>query len=491
MSHNSDSLVNIALFGIHHPTNFHSFSATHQIFVPKLCIHCAKFVIPLVSSCVCLRCNSYAHRACISKAPKCQYFTFSGWECSVDSSVDEVIGSELNDIGEQACMIVKVLGYMPEPGSELCVWRSILRAVAFRQSNMSRSLSIDSSTADLQDIVRSVFQDQLSFPAQVAHVAVTVYIALIKLDDFSGIVLMHARECLDSIICAFLSICNPEVVKDGIVISELCNHIDRYSLDMNFGILYNKIFRAVSSYGERVETQSVLDGEEALANTFSLNCDDFMFFDQHALEICSVRTAHDKVHKLVIFLQCIVTRLSSIRVRNKTGINELIVEAVPPIVASCAEYSENNCAAKDERDESKTACDEVSLQTKSDIIKYSDAAPIAIPPHELSEQTVNSDLLLLPLGSQDVLSPIKSEHYPIIDTDQLIQVFILVISRQIHDKVVDWAAECCYMTSVLLRDQDHLIGAEGYALTTIQQCIDYIFGQRFASTTDSSKRSLS
>eukprot|EP01034_Spumella_vulgaris_P026153 gene26153-32688_t len=58
-----------------------------------------------------------------------------------------------------------------------------------------------------------------------------------------------------------------------------------------------------------------------------------------------------------------------------------------------------------------------------------------------------------------------------LETDELLRIFCSLMVRQTHLAKVHWLAEYQFMTSGLLRDADELLGVEGYALATLEQCV--------------------
>jgi len=122
-----DVILKAPLYGIHHPISFHSFcnasfaqaalTLSMTLFLPSNCIACGQIVIPLVNSCICLRCRCLAHRTCIRHVQnKCVAAVFQGLEPATsmfqaaENTSDEIsVQHELNSIVLKACLIPKVL----------------------------------------------------------------------------------------------------------------------------------------------------------------------------------------------------------------------------------------------------------------------------------------------------------------------------------------------------------------------------------------------
>jgi hypothetical protein len=141
-----DCIVKTAIYGLYHPFHFHSFCNTNVPFVPTACAACTKVVYPFMSACVCLRCQSTCHRGCVDLCTtRCQRFTFKGIDSHVNvksssaaaaaapSSVESIIQLELDGIVERVRIIPTILGYIPEPGTEFCIWKSVLRSMIGRK----------------------------------------------------------------------------------------------------------------------------------------------------------------------------------------------------------------------------------------------------------------------------------------------------------------------------------------------------------------------
>jgi hypothetical protein len=56
-------------------------------------------------------------------------------ESKIDRELNLQFELQLQKIIEKACMIPRMIGYLPEPKSQFCVWTSSLRAIALQQSN--------------------------------------------------------------------------------------------------------------------------------------------------------------------------------------------------------------------------------------------------------------------------------------------------------------------------------------------------------------------
>jgi hypothetical protein len=62
-----------------------------------------------------------------------------------------------------------------------------------------------------------------------------------------------------------------------------------------------------------------------------------------------------------------------------------------------------------------------------------------------------------------------------VDTDELILLLSQVIARQSQHHIVNWMAECIFLSSSFVSPQIvDMNGADGYAITTLQQCVQYL-----------------
>lgn len=147
---------------------------------------------------------------------------------------------KLNDFVDRACMIPTVLGHIPEPRSQFCIWKSVIRAVAMSQDTlMELSFDGDVDTDDLDIHVQRELSNPTSFPSQVARVCAYVFVGLVfpSVDDM----LIHARECIDTVLFALLSICRDHVTQDQRIMAVLTSSIDRFMLTLYEDVMYIKI----------------------------------------------------------------------------------------------------------------------------------------------------------------------------------------------------------------------------------------------------------
>eukprot|EP01038_Epipyxis_sp_PR26KG_P008037 gene8037-10892_t len=361
----NDALLSTSIYGIHHPLNFHSFKNIQtSLFIPTLCMICERTVYPMISPCCyCIRCSSYVHRTCLgiinnrSNFEKCTNFTFNHHhnhnvehkragnsqkgdsetllQLSLSSS-SRVHGSthlhfpvfnmDLYSILHKASKIPDFIGYIPMPGSPYCIWKSVLRAIGSRQSLLVRSNYDYSTFISTKELIYELLLDYNSFPGQVFFVAHSLFL---KLDfnkyplnnqsngnssnnnsniihSYSKQVLMHGRECLDTIICSILSISQQEVSNDANIVKRICNIVDKFVLEHDFNIMYNKIFKSVLKYTKSFNI--IINNDN---NNFNKTLFDDNFIKNSIIEdvtsnITQAKTAIEKLETIVYLLQLLI-----------------------------------------------------------------------------------------------------------------------------------------------------------------------------------------
>lgn len=475
-----DLLKSTELFGIYNPMNFHSFQSTHQLFIPEICDVCNKYIYPLYQVCRCLRCKVFSHRECVMKQKNCRLFTFlnqndssiltrgfsssfssnlypvrvspksptsptNSKKASVESdkmnptinNINVLYSLELHGIVEKALMIPSVLKFLPDPGSKFCIWISILRAVAIKQDNIPTIINGKDdvlNTVEFSTRVMSILEDMNNFPAQVASVCFFVFISInfeyLLPDDTTtrppskGVtvtrkILQHVRQTFDSILCAILSVSANDIIeKDEHAVKTILYCIEKFMLSKDGGIMSEKINGVLDSQPRprwMRKKSKAFDWTEIIpTNIFTLVTSDRLL--QLSKELIAELSPHSKLSSLVEIIRYI-----SSPIEHQTN------------------HSNNN-SSNHNNNESNNNNNESNNSNDS------------------SSNTVDSQL-----------SPVTH------DTDELIQIFSLMIGYQYHEHQLNWYREYQVLSSDLLVPECYDIhGMEGYALITFQQAMEVL-----------------
>lgn len=495
----NDIMMNTLIYGIHHPKHFHSFSSVIHLFIPRPCEVCHSNVYPFVSACVCLRCGTYAHRSCIRRCHACPYFTFKDWD--IIRSTDEGLESsnkDLQRVVDKALLVPKVLGNIPIPGSEFCIWRSVLRAVALRTSNLKRCIqefTDEDSTDFIDSIINNYLLDNSSFPARVCYTCCDILIQLHfgKQEELFS----HSRECMDTVVCAILSICQINAGSDLRVLKIICESVDKHVMNIRDGNIYNKLFNRISeeSIHQMEKIKSINKNELPFIHDWRLELG-----DSHSLQLTKERTVTEKLRCLVSLLQLLSTSFGGEQDQDQYNFSchsddyQIEVESdqnksnqIRPstLLTSTSEEIEKGYTSTDIRATDVEDFDEDQKVSINLIVV--DEKDLVDSTGQLTNENSEGNSWVLPLaeaqGQNRSASPVT--------TDELIQIFCALIVKQTEDKTVNWWGEYHFMSCrFLLRDIsgsvvglgesddmnnsfDHFLpnGPDGYALATLQQCL--------------------
>ena len=324
---------------------------------------------------------------------------------------------------------------VPSPGSADCIWRRELHSIAAQQSNVNKNkviptLScINESDADsdisLDNGVVSILEDTRSFPGQVCTALHSMYLA--KLFNSDRDTLLHARECLDAIASAVLSIVPLAITSIDTSISErISRAVDRHVLGLSHRAMYCKAFLAAH-----------------LIN-----------FDNDKKLTCAVQEKrsemHDSLGNSEPFDPCEYCRF------------------VKPILM----YTTELLSPRDKLSQFKKALQAIfgSLDnhtctciTKCDILEQ--------PVYTVSDSISAPDS--------------RDEGDPCSGTDRLLEVVSNVLLSSENSTVTNaeaktaeyWFAECTYI-ELMMREGDWSLGIESYALTTVMQSLNFIIQQQ-------------
>ncbi|RYH30640.1 hypothetical protein EON65_04535 [archaeon] len=532
VENSEDIIANVPVYGIYSPSNFHSFQSTIKIFIPTSCEVCSQSIFPLVDAYQCLRCGVLSHRSCCNSHAPCTMFTFndgsakestSGHVSAYKSRVsprgslrkidskksadpaeeedyDSAFWVRLDHIAEKACMIPTVLGHIPPPQTQYCIWKSILRAVAMRNNNLQdRPLDIEPemSDEDIEQLVLTYLEDFDCFPAQVAHVCLHVFPSLNFTDLDSTI--SHARECLDAVVCAFLAISKRKLLEDRRVLSLLSNAVDRKLLSMHGRVIYEKVYCKLAEYSREVVVHENTDkvDTKAFPHKWKSKC------VRYAEEMASKVACNDKLDVLIRLMQYIVVITSKEKKIKKScgevaaesgreggresegGIVELDSRESEEIMVDKPSVSDPYIMTSPTSEDSKAPLTlSLPLPTHEDYVTLHDGEQSSKTPYFHNDTADSDDEDGSGIGWQTFSANVAAhyENYAVQEeedgdgddammvckeaagTEVLVQVLEEVIYAQHKERVVDWVAECRYLDSPMCEDSQD---ARGYALATV------------------------
>eukprot|EP00981_Chlorochromonas_danica_P003932 scaffold743_cov177-Ochromonas_danica.AAC.20 len=228
-----------------------------------------------------------------------------------------VFAVKLEHIVEKACMIPTVLGHLPEPRSQFCIWKSILRAVAMRQPNLSDQilhLEPEMQIEEMSEVVKEALQDKATFPAQVALSCLLVFLSLnfntpsaTSMDDVSITVdkmLSHARECIDCVVCAVITLLPSTDLSRDSVLTAITTTADRFMLTQESSAMYERIMHEIKSIRQpKIKKASSL-GIAFFPDRWKARC------VRYSARIAREHAPIDKLNHLIRYLQFIATLAS-------------------------------------------------------------------------------------------------------------------------------------------------------------------------------------
>lgn len=326
---------------------------------------------------------------------------------------------------------------IPSPGSADCIWRKELHFIATQQSHINKykdipTLSnanesdIDSYSA-LDDIIISVLEDTRSFPGQVCSALHSLYLS--KQFHSDRDTLLHARECLDAIACAVLSIAPITGTSDDTSISErISRAVDRHVLGLSHRAMYCKAFLAahlINFDNDKKLTCAVQEKRSQLHD--SLRDGNSI----HPCEYCSF------VKPILMYTSQLLTPRDKLSQFKK---------ALQAISSSLDQHSCTSIVRSDEVDQ--PMCVELDHVPARDMIAERDRDPCSGTDRLLE---VVSNVLLSLEHSSIIIAEAKTAEY--------------------------WFAECTYI-DLMMREGDWSLGIESYALTTVMQSLNFIIQQQ-------------
>lgn len=392
-----------------------------------------------------------------------------------------VFAIKLEHIVDKACMIPTVLGYIPEPKSAFCIWKAILRAVAMRQSNiLEHTLPFPTECSDdLVIAADGLLVNTETFPAQVALIALLVFVSLrfVSVDSM----LAHARECVDTVLCALLSVAPEDLSKDRSAMQLLTLTVDRFMLSRDSSMMYEKIMREIRQSSATALPRRSPGGLDVAAfpAQWKARC------VRHSARLSAARAPADKLSALVRLLQYISTfqqgagRSTSSEVNQETATEGVLVEHPASRVGMRLSSDTADSEDEDEGEEADAVGPIMSTGTGTEgwityttntaalfdsSLSLADSPPVRSKKEEEHEEEDE--------GDEDVDVVMVGRGARTADTDQLLAILTYVLYLQQKEGVLDWFSECRYLGSAL-GDQEQQImnGPQGYALVTLQQAL--------------------
>ena len=482
-----DVLVEVAAYGICSPYNFHSYRRS-RVLLPCVCQTCKQTMYPIISTAVsCVRCHAVVHRGiCMrSRVSDCPNVNHpktmkrksavvkaqSSKQCNISMSVSPLIPetSVIDNEQETICINSATLKEpisIPAPGSIDCIWSKNLQLLVNEQSTVVKPLNIsllsrsyssgDEFLRALDLAVPLLLNDATSFPGRVCSSLHTVYLNTNFGHDRKS--LEHARECLDAITCAVLSVLPLEITAKNCTVTETVSRIvDQHVLGLSHRAMYCKVFltaQLISDADDKKLSSLNFDGQKKM-NDLKVNYDS-MSKDMSAsyetakatlISATEMTSPRDKVSQLRKALQ-IISRVASMKLNS-----------IPGTPSSGSNISGGRISP-----------------TNSDSKIFLDSTPI--------EHGVEGIATGSMLGNENytdtTIAGVSYEESPV-DADALLEMVTHVILSTIitHEGnnaemiKIFWFAECAYIES-MTKEGDWTLGIESYALATVMQALQSI-----------------
>jgi len=212
-------------------------------------------------------------------------------------------------LGPDELLMLSKLEPKPAPGSKNCVWRAILRSTASKHklARIVSALPPVSNAKYFEKCIEYILMDASSFPGQAMIHLHAAYIEIGLPND--QLYLTHARECLDSVSCAVLSVLMPDTGSDELVLASIINCVDRFVFNFSGGSMYKKCFGAalrVCAESDSATRQKCQEKALAAHQPFS-----FELEKTFLAKVTAAKTPHDKLEALVETIQSISCKSQS------------------------------------------------------------------------------------------------------------------------------------------------------------------------------------
>lgn len=270
-----DVILNVSSHGIHNPYNIHAFKSQRIYLIPTKCYFCSSTIYPYSDAARCIRCGSYVHRSCCST--RNAKLVCQGWSSScitdTDIETDTVInpdnpstaGVSTGD-GTLAPLPLSVVApprlvtllhipefydiTLPQPGTPHCVWKRSLQELS-KDYYLTRMATVPKTSLGIEKLVNRLLSDNSTFPGRVFKELRDLYMYLKFSQDTDYLV--HAREALDNIACAVVSILPAEVGDDIDSLKLVVTVVDWRVLRQADGSMYDKVFGAARRHSTRMD----------------------------------------------------------------------------------------------------------------------------------------------------------------------------------------------------------------------------------------------
>eukprot|EP01041_Mallomonas_annulata_P001935 gene1935-3755_t len=582
--HLYDVLLKVPSHGIHSPWNLHAFRA-HTSLIPGKCSMCQGRIYPFTSVAYCVRCNCSVHRHCVlldhvicdkfllgptkttkkkglrkKSAGKVERWgvegEFVGGSSIITSNIQKnkvqvahAVVTPIASTLDPSIVDSTAVENTPAPGSKDCIWRNSLRSIA-KKFNLSRTISLPADPLILETFITSLISDITSFPGTVCQTLRSIYLEL----EFENchLELAHARECLDNISCAVLTVLPADIAQDKDKLLVIVNAVDRKVLSTNDNAMYEKVWNAaqrleapadtrlkkkmlaVRTEQKNLQLQSVHTegGGGSGPGSGSDDIDETVIAELSA--VGSALTSLDKLHHLVLALRAVARHVAGHGQSSNTT-----TTTTPP--SKSMHSSENNGRNRNRSNEDRELSTQSEESSETGLgmvrgggmgmttvaVEWDDGKGVEQEMEMLQDMNVDADTLmqrfiaiLVNYECDELDHHDQHEHDSTDDGDYhhhdttttthnsfdkdrsfesdnmgvelstplshrtqsqfQIQLqynqqsssssSIRKTKRKRRRKKLYWHAECNFIAS-LCRENDWLLGAEGYAMVTLQQAL--------------------
>ena len=487
MTDTYDVVVEVAAYGICSPYNFHSYRRWH-VLLPCICQTCKKTMYPIISTAVsCVRCRAVVHRGiCMrSTVSDCPYVNhprtikrqsavvkeqlLKQYNCRMSMppliSKVSVIDNKQETVCKNSAALEELIS-IPPPGSIDCIWSKNLQLLANEQSAVVKSPNIslllrsyssgDEFLRTLDLVVQSLLDDALSFPGRVCSSLHAIYLNTNFGHDRKS--LQHARECLDAITCAVLSVLPLEITTKNYAVTEAVSRtVDRHVLGLSHRAMYCKVF---------LTAQLISDVDDKKLS--SLN------FDKQT-KLNGLQLKHDNMSKEMSanYGTAKATLVSATKMtspRDKVSQLRKALQIISKVASTDSNLIDGNPSSALNISNSHIS------PTNSDPKMFPDS--ISIEPRV--EEIATGSTLVDEIYVNTTIAGVSNEE-SLVDADALLEVVTQVILSTINSHEgnnaemieIFWFAECAYIES-MMKEGDWTLGIESYALATIMQALQSI-----------------
>lgn len=419
-----DVILKVPSNGIHSPWNLHAFRA-QTVILPTTCIMCDEFIYPLGQGACCVRCHCYVHRSCTRK--------------------DSVICDHF------------LLG--PGKGSSSTNWGVNHSLVENKVTSSSRSRKHSNNTREVIQIAPAVIS---SGPKLLEKMKISI--------DGSNIPTPGSEQCVWRRVLR-------ELATDFKIsrIASLPSH--RHSLQK----ITTAMLQDPNSFPGRVSTELrniyveivfpldkdyLLHAREVLSN---IACAVFAILPE------SVCADPEKFQAVVTIVDwAILKRNDGSMYERVWGAAQRLGSRMDLALVSRLLQQKDMYSSKEmesipyyadiEKKLCRMPCEYATMDKLKRIVQ---ALKFVASSASADSNGDNSLVAAAPDGETDLMTAIQDMN---VDADSLMQRFCDVVAYHTLKYEIYWHAECIYV-EFMCRDDQWLLGAEGYALVTLQQAL--------------------